>query len=91
MSDIHYYEKLYLFIEYTRKEVEERFKTVHTPVKEASLKEHQPLPIFSSSVQQWNASVRFYFLEYFGLNLDDGTPDNSLKWWSLCKQQLAAI
>jgi hypothetical protein len=71
--------------------IKARYDTFHSPVTEAVPKTGQPIPLFPSTGTQWIASVRMYFLEYFGLDPESPSADNSLKWYSLCHQQIECI
>jgi hypothetical protein len=57
-------------------------------VKQAVLKADLAIPLFPGTGAQWKASARIYFLEYFGLDPDCPSTDKSLRWSSLCQQQI---
>jgi hypothetical protein len=65
-----------------------RYDSFNSPVKQAVLKADLAIPLFPGTGAQWKASARFYFLEYFGLDPDCPSRDKSLRWSSLCQQQI---
>jgi hypothetical protein len=58
---------------------------VESEIKEVALGDKKPLPMFLNTDEQWQASARYYFLDFFGKTareLEDA--DCEIKWYSFC-------